>query len=498
MKKKILAAITMVAAAVLTLTACGGSDSDKITLKYWYTSDNDITVEKLAEKYMEDHPNITVETYRMSDMSTDLSAAASAQNFPDIFEGTDCDTALTNMYWLDISEYWDNDPETKNLLPTVEEYGIGTYGTSARFTVPHHYQPTAFFIDRNVMKKLNLEMPSADWTWKEMTDLVQKATGQFDDGIKYYGLGIYITLDSAYGIAAMPASAGKPVGEFGFDGVDFDLSFWATGEQEYADLMLSGYVAPTQGSIEMEDWYGDFDAWFGYTARVAVASEGLWTYQNLWGLKDEEGNEINQANWGTDWVVYPIPTVLPGEEHNTIAYINPVGISTSCKHPEEAYDLMKFMTFGVDGWNARLDLYENDEITDEAGKPLKNLQMSTPITMDEGVWARFKALYPQDDRKPYWDAYFDSIQRPTPFGWLFTAGYWNFCAEYFNMVDGVGIHDLVRKQGKQASDYVEEATRQANYYHAEAMLSYFGPDKYNILSDEEIATYEAMVEEFTK
>lgn len=492
MKKKLLAIIVMVAAAVLALTACGGSDSDKITLKYWYISDNDLTVQKLADKYMEDHPNITVEVYHMSDMSTDLSAAASAQNFPDIFEGTDCDTALTNMYWLDISEYWDNDPETKNLLLTVDEYGIGTYGTNARFAVPHQYQPVAFFIDRNVMKKLNLAMPNTDWTWSEMVNLVQQATGQFDDGIKYYGLGIYITLDSVYGIAAMPASAGKPIGEFGFDGVDFDLSYWATGEQEYANLMQSGYVAPIQGTIEMEDWYGDFDAWFGSTARVAVASEGLWTYQNLWGV------ESNQETWGTDWVAFPTPVVLPGEERNTIAYINPVGISTSCKHPEEAYDLMKFMTFGIDGWNARLDLYEDETITNDAGLPLKHLQMPAPITLDETVWARFQALYPQDDRKPYWDAYFESIKRPTPFGWLFTTGYWNFCAEYFNMVDGVGIHDLVRKQGKQAADYVEEATRMANYYHAEAMLSCFGPGKYNILSDEEIATYQAMIDAMTK
>ena len=48
----------------------------------------------------------------------------------------------------------------------------------------------------------------------------------------------------------------------------------------------------------------------------------------------------------------------------------------------------------------------------------------------------------------------------------------------------------------KAADYAEEATEQANYYHAEAMLSYFGPTGYDVLSDEEIAKYEAVTSSF--
>ena len=54
-------------------------------------------------------------------------------------------------------------------------------------------------------------------------------------------------------------------------------------------------------------------------------------------------------------------------------------------------------------------------------------------------------------------------------------------------------------QGKaKAADYVEEATEQANYYHAEAMISYFGPDGYDVLSDEELAQYQAVVDSFAQ
>ena len=138
MKKNLLAAAMVVGTA-----ACGSSTNadtgsgqtaqgsgeegvttDNITLTYWHYED-ETTINTLAEKFMEKYPNITVETKVISDMSTDLSAAAAAGQFPDVFVGTDSDTALANMYWADITDYYNNDPETANLMATINEYGIG-------------------------------------------------------------------------------------------------------------------------------------------------------------------------------------------------------------------------------------------------------------------------------------------------------------------------------------------------------------------------------------
>ena len=120
--------------------------------------------------------------------------------------------------------------------------------------------------------------------------------------------------------------------------------------------------------------------------------------------------------------------------------------------------------------------------------------MPMPLTLDEGVWEGYKKLFPQDeDRKQYWDDYFSSVTRPVPYGWYSIAGYWNFCDQYFN---SIGIHDLVDNGTAKAADYTEEATRQANYYHADAMITYFGPSGYNVLSDAELAKYQAVVDSF--
>ncbi|MCR4586940.1 MAG: ABC transporter substrate-binding protein [Lachnospiraceae bacterium] len=505
-RNKITAMLLAVAMTASLLVGCGnstGSEStgaaasgeagaegvttDNITLTYWHYED-ETTVNLMAEAFMKKYPNITVECKQIADMSTDLSAAAAAGTFPDVFSGTDSDTALANMYWADITEYVENDPDMDNMMVSIKNYGIGKFDTDRWFGLPTWYQPSAIFIDRNVIKKLNLEMPRTDWTWDEMIQLIKDATVDDRSGMKYYGLGFYNRLDSLYGIAACATAERAIKGEFGYDGNDFDLSYWAIGEQEFGDLQTGGYVAPKQDTQAMEDWSGDWGTWFGATGHVAVFSEGFWSYQNLWGT------DGYQEQYGLDIVPYVTPNVVDEKDHNIIANMYIGGVSTSCKYPYEAYLLLKFMGIGTDGWKARLDIYEDESITNSSGVALKHANMPVPMTLDEEVWNRYKAMFPTDeDHKQYWDDYFASITRPVPYGWYSIAGYWNFCDQYFNKI---GIHDLVDAGTAKAADYAAEATEQANYYHAEAMISYFGPTGYGVLSDEDLAKYQAVVDSF--
>lgn len=504
MKKRFLVSVLLIITMLATLAGCGGSKktsgpsgnvdengvtTDEITLSFWHYED-ETTVTLLAEKFMEKYPNITVEHRVIEDMSTDLSAAAAAGNFPDVFEGTDSDTALANMYWADISEYFDADPENENLMATIKEYGLGCFDTDCRFAVPMVYWPSAVFVDKAVIEKLNLEMPRTDWTWAEMIQLIKDATVDPGAGeMKYYGLGYYNRLDSLYGIAACASAERQIKGEFGFDGDTFDLQYWAIGEQEFSDLKLAGYVAPQTETQEMEDWTGDWEAWFGATGHVAVFSEGFWTYMNIWA---QDGY---QEDLGLEIVPYVTPNVVDEPEHNVIATMYMGGVSTSCQYPYEAYLLLKWMGWGIEGWKARIEIYNDTSITNASGVPLKHSTMPTPITLDEEVWAGYKALFPgYEENKVIWDDFFANITRPVPYGWYNIAGYWNFCDQYFNKI---GIHTLVDNGTAKAADYVEEATEQANYYHAEAMISYFGPNGYDVLSDEDLAKYQAVVDSFT-
>ncbi len=518
MKKKMVAAVLSMAMVMGLMTGCGSSSggssssatsvsgeteevvingitynkatdltSDKITLTYFNFDQDEIT-QYLAERFMELYPNITVNvTYEnVATYDDTLLTLVSNGQTPDVIMYSDADFALSNMLLQDISAYWNSDPETAKIASTINDAGIGCFGTSARYAVPVKFFPGIMYIDRNVLETLNVDVPDQNWTWDEMIQLIKDCTVKDSpDGMAYYGVGVYNRLDSYYGIA----SSQDIVGEFGFDGTDFDLSAWAVGEQEFADLAVGGYRAPSTETQEMEDWAGDWEAWCGTTGHVALFTEAFWTYQGTWATPAYE-------QYGLDIVPYVVPAVSADDasaDHHSIATIDFGGVTTSCKYPREAYELLKFMSFGVDGWKTRIEAYNNEELTNASGLALKYDVMPAPITTDEEVWDAYIDMYcagMDEEHKALWENYFASCMQPIPYGWTSIAGYWNYCDGYFN---SIGIHTLVDNGTAKAADYVDEATKKANWYHATAMLQYFGESGYNVLTDEEVALYEQMV-----
>jgi len=462
---------------------------DDIELTYFHF-DQDETVKYLAERFMELYPNIKVITRYENVISYSdilLAMIANGQS-PDLMMQTDCDFVLSNMLALDIKEFWDEDPETYNLADTIREAGLGTFYVDAQFAVPVKFFPPGFFIDLNVLETLNLTAPTRRWTWDEMIQLIKDATVlDSPTGMAFYGLGYDNRLESFYGVAA----GQEYIGEFGFNGKTFDLGVYAIGGQQFADLKLGGYVAPRPETQANEDWTGDWETWYGATGHVAVFSESFWTFQNLW-------NTEGFKQFNLDIVPYPVPAVRKEDAvagtHNSIAIIDFGNVTTSCKHPREAYELLKFMGFGIDGWKTRLELYNNESITNPSGLPLRLDVMPMPITKDEYIQAEYLKIYTKGMAPEYvehWREFFTSSMRPIPYGWRAIPGYWNFCDQYFNKI---GIHGLVDSGKAKAADFVVEGTEQANKFHAEAMIDYFGPNGYNILSPEQIAEYQALID----
>lgn len=480
----------------------------KITLTFFHYMDID-TVNYLADRFEQIYPNITVVTAdpQGANYFDALSALFANQQVPDVIQYTDADTALVNKYLLDMTDLWNTDRETEELPDTIKDkqHGFGTFDTGHRFAAPAKFYPGILYADRNVLKKLGLKIPEQNWTWEQMIDIIKNGTRTFE-GKSYFGLGALNRLDSYYGIA----SSQEVRGEFGYDGERFDLSAWAEGEQQYADLKHHGYIAPT--GADTKAVFGEKDKWFGQTGQVALFSEGYWTFQNIWSTKAAK-------EWNLDIIPYVIPAVDEEDarsEHKSIATIDGGGICSGTKHPREAYELMKFMFWGRDGWLTRMQLYKNgitgysrDKGLEKTGKDkegnakpeMKHHDMFCPITTNEEVWREYLAVFTEGMDKEHaklWKNYFQSCMHPVSFGWESIAGYWTACDQYFNKISKggkTGIHDIVDSGSGKAADYVGEANSKFNYYHAKAMREYFGADGYMILTDEQLTEYENMEKE---
>lgn len=449
--------------------------TDEITLTYVHF-DNDPLVKYLAEKFTEKYPNIKVETqYYVADAEYNNTLLNMVQNgqTPDCFMILgNCDFALSNGLLGDMTEYWEADAENQNILPTINSAKYGYYGTNKKYASPMKFFPAAVYADMAVFEKENVTMPNMDWTYDEMVQSFKDVT---DPANGIYGFNQFYSIVTYYPIAANPDASG----EFGWNGKEFDLTSWATGVNTWAELVNSNYHAPFFDTDEAEAWLGDRTMWAGYSGKIGYQLDAYWTYLNLFDTADYRSK-------GIEFVPYTTPKV-EGGSGNTLGVLDMGGISSSTEHPREAYELLKFMGWGLDGWKAKLEAYKT--VTAEDGTPIWKQSMPAPITTDAEIWAEYaQSFFPtakerttesitdittnellvtaEEDTKygAYWDYFFENCRNVVPFGDTVIPGFADFIANAY-----AGIEDQVRIDGKNASDFVDELTNKANEYHQKAM-----------------------------
>ncbi len=453
--------------------------TENIELMYMHF-DNATLVEYVAQKFMEKYPNIKVKT---QDLGIDgyndtLMNMISAKKIPDCFMVLgNCDFGLGQGLFGDFTEYWENDPENQNLMSSINDYKIGYYGTDKKLGTPIKAFPAALYADLNVFEVQNKQAPDPEnWNWNALIDSFKTVTNAAD---QIYGFNRFYTPVTFYPIANDAAS----IGEFGWDGHRFHMDLWADGVNQLADLINSGYQAPIHDTDENEAWLGDREMWAAYSGKLGWQIDAYWTYLNLFDTPEYREKRL-------EWVPYSTPV---NEAGTCFGVLDMGSISSSTKHPREAYELLKWMGWGVEGWKAKLEAYKT--MTDPTGNPLFRQSMPCPITLDADIWEEYtQSFYPTaKERKyqsiedmvnggplvtaeedaaygKYFDAYFKNVTRPVPFGDVQIPGFQAFIdGIYNNTVDGVGVEALVFDQGKNAKDYAAEMEAKALEYNQQAL-----------------------------
>lgn len=475
-----------------TQTGLAPMTTDEIELTYMHF-DNELVVNYVAEAFMKKYPNIKVKTqvFGLDGYNDTLLNMINAKKVPDCYMVLgNCDFALSNGFYGDFTEYWENDPENQNLLTSLNDYKIGYFGTDKKLATPIKYFPDIMYADLAVFEKLNIPIPDPDtWKWDDWVASVKAGTSAAD---QIYGFNEFHTPITYYPIANNPDC----IGEFGWDGHRFNMEVWADGVNQWADLINSGYRAPYGGTPENEAWTGAVDTWAAYTGKLTWQIDAFWTYINLFDTPD-------YRNKGMEWVPYCVPTNSAG---TTFGVLDMGSISTSTKYPREAYELLKWMGWGVEGWKAKLEAYKT--LVDDAGNPVYRASMPAPITLDADIWEEFtQSFFPtekerkyqsvddptfggqlvtaEEDQKygKYFDAFWKNVTRPVPFGDVQIPGFQAFIdGVYRHAVDDTDVEVLVRDQGKNAHDYAAEMAAKALEYNQQALKT--AKDTYALLGIE--------------
>jgi len=335
------------ASDLLTIT------TEEITLRYASdTQDYELCL-LLADEFMKDYPNITVEVLEM-DIGTyadSLANLASTQNLPDVFWPGKIQYALLNDWLMCLDPWYAADPDAQMINKTILS---GTVIGGRQYCVPMQNAPTSMIVNKTIFDMYNVELPSLTWTWEEYCYAMENVSHPED---YYYG-------------APESFDAGFFTTEWGWDGNSYTFEPWTELTETIEDWCARGLTAVTiSEDVKQNIFAGNSASSQGHVAMEPLENYGWNSQAYLDGTWE--------AQTGSELLFYPMPTI----DGKQITNIGSAAIAKSCKYPNEAWELMKYM-----GWGKKANLISQQYYYDNE---IASTYM--PVIDDEEVWEDCKA-----------------------------------------------------------------------------------------------------------
>ncbi len=347
---------------------------DNIVLSYADWGDQNLNA-ALIEAFEAKYPNITVDlrqdiTDSGAAFTGHLIDAQTAGILPDVFAIDNVPTGIYNGMLLDVSQYWDMDSETQYIYDNIADTAM--YG-DMRLAMPSFQFIKGIMINLTLLDAYNIDIPDKDWKYDDFIDLAieLRQTGKND---YIYGI------DPWYGDldfnAIFPTEDFEDVGYQTFDGSAFHFT-----DQSWIDAYntkLSLYDQNVVVNFSEEELSVLGDVWGFYDGYVGFDIEGTWMLYLVDQMYKEKNFEVG---------FWPYPGGDAGQFPPTI--LDFICVSSQTEHPLEAYILAKWMTWGREGWLARLDAM--DSINDAS------------MANGDGFTYTFLDRYPIADFSDVWD-----------------------------------------------------------------------------------------------
>jgi len=387
---------------VVGLYACGDDGetpivNQKIELTYADWGNQEFN-QRMIDAFMAKYPDIRV-TLRQdiagsgAEFTGNLVTAAQAGLLPDVFATDNVPTVINAGLTYDLAELWDADPDTDLVYENVALTGVYN---GKRFAVPSFQFLKGIMINLDIFADANLTTvdgkyridndgyPVKDWTFTEFVEIA-KAIKNFD---LVDTENLVVGMDTWYGSPdfqqVWPMMNDANVQYDTWDGAAFHYTSadWIYAMQQKVALHQLTNGTTTRYEQDVYDNNPVLQQYLIQMGYAAMDIEGSWMLGIINAAKED--SNINLGFW-------PYPSGSAGLFPPTI--LDYQAISSQTAHPEEAYLLAKWMTFGQEGWEARLDLLEADNAA-------ALLAGELPIHLDR---------FPVGDYPDVWDRVYDLV-----------------------------------------------------------------------------------------
>ncbi len=404
--------------------------TDEITLRYacWGQAEagEPEVLQALIAQFEEAHPNIHVEFVPIDQGTWDagLTNLASQGQLPDVFWVFSVSAAVSNEWALDLTEFYEKDPDAKELYPTmVSSSRIG----GKNYSYPAVLFPHMIFMNKTLFEKYNVDLPSTDWTWDDYFDLAEELSHPEE---YYYGVSnpLYVDL--------FPAAINGNQGKFGWDGEAYHFDdAWIEAVETRAEV-INNKICEWMSAEEKEAVLGDPGAWPPGKGRTAMHTDWPWTMAMF--------NTTVKEETGCEFVYYPLPM---GEGKGELAIVDNGIIAASTEHPREAWELAKWMSWGPMAALKRQETYRS------LGYPVSRM----PVVSTPEVWQDL-VDNADDTIKGFYEAVLNRGVNFVPSNWPVCPG-WGEIESYYNSND---IDGKILRGELSAADVAAELEAVAN------------------------------------
>lgn len=360
--------------------------TDNITLTYacWGLGEKgEIEAkDKQIQAFMEAYPNITVEfvTIDQATWGEGLSTLAATGSLPDVFGVFSVTNAISNQWALDVTEFAENDPDAKEIYPSMLEV---SRVNGRLYSMPWVMFPQLVFVNKTLFEKYNEPLPSFDWTIDEFIDIATRISHPEE-----FNFGTSNPIYADY----FPSMYSDTQSMRGWDGENYAFDqTWIDALNLKYDFIDNGICEWASAEQKLQ-WLGSEGAWPPGYGRSAMHWDWSWTIANF------EDAVTKQS--GCEFLYYPQPKGPSGKQMAVVDYTI---ISAATEHPREAWELQKWVTWGKEAALNRMEGYK------EAGVPVVSRM---PVIDNAEVWAAVSSYTDREDIKEAYARMTDLVPKP--------------------------------------------------------------------------------------
>lgn len=377
MLKKILSALSVAALSLAIMSGCtpqetassggtstnspGGGDSTVYSMEgkvsIGFPVAEEAELQPVLEAFRKQYPNIEVvevpfEGSTGGAFNEFLGQHAASNDMPDMMwcDWNDFAPEVASGYVLALNDLMKGDKEAE-YVPSgmTDPY---TYGGKL-YALPCQLNAMGITINLDLLDELNLDKPSYDWTIDEFTDLLKKAIGS--DTV---GAATLEDLDQVY--SAQDSGYFYPAYDYVNQKFDF-TNKWVPAMNRLAELRAVPSMEAWNMRFPKEDdgttsLNSDYVKKFGETGKddthytfkngMALMATGA-TWNDNWMRNECKGN----------WDYWPYPRLDENTPVKTPIHVDCAYLTKTCAQPEAAFQLLKWLTYGVEGNLQRLDIF---------------------------------------------------------------------------------------------------------------------------------------------